>query len=242
MRVIVCDDDAMVRSVVGTVVEEHGMEVVGEAEDLFGAVELLNRTAPDIAIVDLALRISTGLEVVQAAWESGCRVIIFSSYITPDLMRAGPDGPVAIEKPHFDQLGDALDHVATSITTQGQERRSRDRGTQRADGFARAVAEAQPGDAIVILEPPVDHQSELEIVNLTAARVTAAQDRIEATTRQVRMVLACAGEGGARAVIERIATTAELDLSGWELRIAVVTDDLPGVDAFEQIREAELQA
>ena len=234
---IVCDDDPLVRSVVSTVVEEQGLTVVGEAEDEIGALELLERVEPDIAVIDLALKFSSGLEVVRIAWERGCRVVIFSSYITPEQLHAAPGGPVAVEKPHFDQLAVALDHVANSVTAQEHDRRTRDRAEhQHAPSFAEAVAEADPGDAIVILEPEPDEVRQLDVVGLTAARTTAAQDRCEITSRNLRLLLVCAGAGGAQVVIDRIEATSGVDLSTWSKRIAVVTEDLPGVEAFDQVR------
>jgi chemotaxis response regulator CheB len=234
MRVIVCDDDELVRSVVATVVEERGHAVVGEAEDQHGALELLRQLEPDIAIVDLALRFSTGVEVVRTAWERGCRVIIFSSFITPDLLHATPGGPVAIEKPHFEGLGEALDQVANSVTAQVHDRRCGDRGDLRGPGFSQAVAEAVVGDVVVILEPGPEGGALLDVVGLTAARITAACDRSETTARQVRLLLALAGEGGARAVISRLEAKAGVDLSSWSQRIAVVTE-AGGAVAFERI-------
>jgi chemotaxis response regulator CheB len=237
VRVIVCDDDELVRSVVDGIVTDLGHTVVGEAEDELGALELLQQVEPDIAVVDLALRFSSGLDVVRTAWESGCRVVIFSSFVTPELLNAAPGGPVAVEKPHFDRLTVALEQVVNSVTAQGHDRRRRDRGHRAAPSFAHAVVEAQPGDAIVVLEPPPEDVRTLDVVGLTAARVTAAQDRNETTPRQLRLLLVHAGEGGARVVIDRIATTAGVDLSTWSQRVAVVTEDTPGVEAYEQIRK-----
>lgn len=236
VRVIVCDDDELVRSVVSGIVADLGLTVVGEAEDELGSLELLQQAKPDIAVIDLALRFSSGLDVVRTAWEGGCRVVIFSSFVTPELLNAAPGGPVAVEKPHFDRLTVALEHVMHSVTAQEQERRSMDRGHRAAPSFAHGVVEAQPGDAIVILEPPPDEVRSLDVLGLTAARSTAAQDRIETTPRQLRLLLAHAGEGGARVVIDRLATTAGVDLSTWSQRIAVVTEDVPGVEAYEQVR------
>ncbi len=237
MRVILCDDDALVRSVVAPIVEERGHEVVGEADDELGALALLARVQPDLAIVDLALRISTGLEVVRAAWESGCEVVIFSSYLTPDLLRQEPERPVAVEKPHFDRLADALEQVGNSLAVRGSDRRARGRSArQPSPTFAQAVAEAGPGDAIVILEPPEEERALLEVVGLEGRRVTAKTDRVETTERQVRLLLTLAGAGGADAVVQRLAATAGVDLQGWSRRIAVVTEALSGAEAFDQIR------
>ena len=237
VRVIICDDDELVRSVVSGIVTDLGLTVVGEAEDELGALELLQHAQPDIAVVDLALRFSSGLEVVRTAWEAGCRVVILSSFVTPELLNAAPGGPIAVEKPHFDRLTVALEQVVNSATAQDADRRSRDRGHRAAPSFAHAVVDAQPGDAIVVLEPPSEEVRALDVLGLTAARVTAAQDRNETTSRQLRLLLAHAGEGGARVVIERIGATAGVDLSGWSQRVAVVTEDVPGVEAYEQVRK-----
>ncbi len=64
------DDARFIREVVRQLVTSRGFEVVGEAEDGNGAVELALRHRPDIVLMDLVMPIKSGIaatrEIIQA--------------------------------------------------------------------------------------------------------------------------------------------------------------------------------
>ena len=60
------DDHPLVRERLGEVINrEKDMEVCGEAEERSQAIDLIKQTMPDLAIVDITLKNSDGLELIK---------------------------------------------------------------------------------------------------------------------------------------------------------------------------------
>lgn len=96
LRVVVIDDHPVVRHGIGSMIcDEHHLDVVGEAESGREAVELLARTRPDIALIDLSLGDMNGIEVMAAARPSApeTRFIVLTIYgRCEDIQRAFAGG------------------------------------------------------------------------------------------------------------------------------------------------------
>ncbi len=66
IRVLIADDHAVVREGLRTLIEtEPGMEVVGEAEDGFEAVQKVCNLKPDVILLDIVMPRMNGLEAIQ---------------------------------------------------------------------------------------------------------------------------------------------------------------------------------
>jgi DNA-binding NarL/FixJ family response regulator len=66
LRILLVDDHPMVRERLAAAIHEQpDLVVCGEAEDRFTALELIESTAPHLAIVDLTLKQSHGLELIK---------------------------------------------------------------------------------------------------------------------------------------------------------------------------------
>jgi DNA-binding NarL/FixJ family response regulator len=66
-RILVVDDHPLIRSGLGELIAEHAdLEVCGEATNVSEALQLLKTVPADVAIVDLGLVDSHGLELVKA--------------------------------------------------------------------------------------------------------------------------------------------------------------------------------
>jgi DNA-binding NarL/FixJ family response regulator len=66
MRILLVDDHPMVRERLTEVIQrEPDLTVCGEAEDRFRALELIASARPHLAIVDLTLRRSHGMELIK---------------------------------------------------------------------------------------------------------------------------------------------------------------------------------
>jgi len=60
------DDHPLVRERLGEVINrEKDMQVCGEAEERFAAIDLINQSPPDLAIIDITLKNSDGLELIK---------------------------------------------------------------------------------------------------------------------------------------------------------------------------------
>jgi DNA-binding NarL/FixJ family response regulator len=65
-RILLVDDHPMVRERLAEVIQrEPDLEVCGEAEDRFRALELIGSQRPHLAIVDLTLKRSHGMELIK---------------------------------------------------------------------------------------------------------------------------------------------------------------------------------
>lgn len=67
MRVVLVEDHPVVcRGITQLVNEQPGMEVCGEADNVDGALTVIDRERPDVVLVDLRLRDSSGLDLLRA--------------------------------------------------------------------------------------------------------------------------------------------------------------------------------
>jgi two-component system, NarL family, response regulator LiaR len=99
IRVLIADDHAVVRQGLRTFLElQDEIEVVGEASDGVEALELVQRTAPDVALLDLVMPRLGGLEAIRRIREvaPATRVLVLTSFADDDTVlpavRAGAAG------------------------------------------------------------------------------------------------------------------------------------------------------
>jgi DNA-binding NarL/FixJ family response regulator len=99
IRVAIADDHAVVRQGLRTFLElQDEIEVVGEAADGIEAVELVQRTKPDVALLDLIMPRLGGLEAIRRIREvaPATRVLVLTSFADDDTvlpaLRAGAAG------------------------------------------------------------------------------------------------------------------------------------------------------
>lgn len=82
-RVILVDDHPMVRERLAQLIKtQHDLITCGEADSLVSAMDLVAREKPDIAIVDLSLKKSSGLDLIKelTARYPTVRVLVLSMY------------------------------------------------------------------------------------------------------------------------------------------------------------------
>lgn len=63
--VVIADDDSDIRALVKISATRAGLEIVGEASDGLEAWEAIQRTVPDLAILDVAMPGHNGLEICR---------------------------------------------------------------------------------------------------------------------------------------------------------------------------------
>ncbi|SDT01734.1 response regulator [Microlunatus soli] len=83
IRVAVIDDDAMARAGISMIVSSApGIEVVGQADDGSGAVDLVARHAPDVVLMDIQMPGMDGLQATAAlaALARPPRIIMITSF------------------------------------------------------------------------------------------------------------------------------------------------------------------
>ncbi len=82
-RVFIVDDHPIVRQGLTQLIsQENDLEVVGEANDARTAIEAISRRAPDVVIVDLMLKNSSGIELIKEikAGRPDVRILVVSMH------------------------------------------------------------------------------------------------------------------------------------------------------------------
>ena len=80
LRVVIADDHPFYRQGLARLLEHSGVEVVGQAANGVAAIELVERSAPDVAVVDLNMPGMSGVEVTRRLNERmpASRVLVVS--------------------------------------------------------------------------------------------------------------------------------------------------------------------
>jgi DNA-binding NarL/FixJ family response regulator len=123
LRLVIVDDQHLVRTGFRMILEaEDDLEVVGEAADGIGALDLIRRERPDVALLDVRMPHRDGIEATRevAALELGTRVLILTTFDLDEYvfaaLRAGASGFLLKDTPPEDLVaavrtvaaGDAL--------------------------------------------------------------------------------------------------------------------------------------
>jgi CheY-like chemotaxis protein len=98
MRIVVVDDDASTRALLGALLPLDGIEVVAQAGDGWTALEAVARTRPDGVILDLRMPDLDGWETLRVLHESfpSTRVVIYPAELTVEVERATALGATAV--------------------------------------------------------------------------------------------------------------------------------------------------
>jgi len=133
MRVVIVEDQALLREGIVALLRENGVEVVGQAEDAPGLVRLVNGHKPDMAIVDVRLPPTFTDEGIKAAIEvreehPGLGILILSQYVEPvytsELLAGGGGGIGYLLKERVADIPaflDAINRVAEGGTALDRE-------------------------------------------------------------------------------------------------------------------------
>jgi DNA-binding NarL/FixJ family response regulator len=92
-RVLVVDDDEGIRGALKDLLREEKVDVVGEASDGSGAVELARELKPDVVLMDLRMPGMSGTDATSKMREEqpNLQVIILSAYDDPALNQSAED-------------------------------------------------------------------------------------------------------------------------------------------------------
>jgi DNA-binding NarL/FixJ family response regulator len=120
-KVLIVDDHPVVREGLGMHLSaQPDLEVCGEAEDLPGALALVESARPDVAIVDISLKNSNGIELIRRMKDrlEAVHILVWSMYpenlYAERALRAGAQG--------YMNKGQATHHVLDAVRAilQGQ--------------------------------------------------------------------------------------------------------------------------
>ena len=104
--VVVVDDHPILRrGIIQLINDDPGLTVVGEAEDVTGAMKVLTETTPEAVVVDITLRDSSGIDLIREIADKwpDVPVLVFSmhdeSLYAERVLRAGARGYVMKSAP-----------------------------------------------------------------------------------------------------------------------------------------------
>jgi DNA-binding NarL/FixJ family response regulator len=118
VRVVIAEDQALLREGIVALLRDKGIDVVAQAEDADGLRRILAGHKPDLAIVDVRLPPSFTDEGIRAALEArgkypGLGVLILSQYVEPvytaELLDSGEGGIGYLLK---ERVGDVKGFIA----------------------------------------------------------------------------------------------------------------------------------
>lgn len=216
---VVCDDDALVRTVIARILEDIGVAVVGEADTPDELLDVMARTGASIVILDLALRAGHGEHVLGELCRrhTGVHVVVFSAYVADPLELLDAGAAAVVEKPDFQALQSAVEDAADKGSIPDRRRpppRMRApmpppagvtlSGLEPWGSFTDAVDLAATGDALLAIDivpnpsvAPIWDAVYRTDYRLAAARAVGAtrreHDRISLTPEGLPVVLVLGG-------------------------------------------------
>jgi DNA-binding LytR/AlgR family response regulator len=149
LRAIVVDDEPLARDELTFLLSECGqVEVVGEARDAAAALDLAEKTTPDVAFVDLRMPGPDGIALAQAlrARNRDLDIVVVSAH-DDGAIRAYETGVIdyLLKPVRLERLKATLERVRGSVTTRESEPESLDRLAVRRKG---AYVVVEIGDVI----------------------------------------------------------------------------------------------
>ena len=95
LRVVIADDEAIIRLDLKELLTSAGYEVVGEASTGSEAQEVIERERPDLAILDVKMPGADGVEVARNVAPLGAKVILLTAFSERHLIETARDAGVA---------------------------------------------------------------------------------------------------------------------------------------------------
>ncbi|MEJ7795554.1 MAG: response regulator transcription factor [Nocardioides sp.] len=134
LRVLVVDDQELVRAGFRMILERGGLDVVGEAANGAEAVSMVESLTPDVVLMDIRMPVLDGIEATRqvVARRPGTRVVVLTTFdldeYVLEAVRAGANGFLLKDIPPADLVhavgvvarGDAL--LAPALTRRLLER------------------------------------------------------------------------------------------------------------------------
>ena len=162
MRVVIAEDQALLREGVTALLREYDIEVVAHAEDAAGLLRIIGGHKPDLAIVDVRLPPTFTDEGVRAAIEArekhpGLGILILSQYVEPaytaELLATGEGGIGYLLKERVGEVRtflDAVHRVAAGGTALDREVVAELVGSRGPSGEAAALESLTPREHEVL--------------------------------------------------------------------------------------------
>lgn len=94
-RIVLADDEALIRLDLAEMLEDAGYEIVGQAPDGQQAVELVRSLTPDLAVLDVKMPVMDGLSAAEEIGrERICPVVMLTAFSQKELVERARDAGV----------------------------------------------------------------------------------------------------------------------------------------------------
>jgi hypothetical protein len=249
MHFVLCDDDAMMRSMVESVVTRQGHDVIGIAETTMDGASLVATARPDVVVVDPSIGVNTDFDVLAAAESSGSRVIVFSFSAGGLLYDQYAERPLVVVKPDLAELERVIERLELASAPAGgvtHDRRLRPgraasgptpAGVGDAGAFYEALNNAVEGDTLLSIEFSASGSVDWEDVGNRVALAIRGTDRLLASPTSVRVYLAGGSTDGAASLVDRLRRDVAVPTE-WTIKSVIVGPGEAPADAFDRLKRA----
>ncbi len=117
LRVVIVDDHEMVRQALASFLRDnHGVDVVGQASDASAALSIVDKTTPDVLVLDYGIPEGGAMRVIEELVARKCttRILVLtvhdSSHYAVRTLEAGAHG-FMVKSSAIKELADAIDVV-----------------------------------------------------------------------------------------------------------------------------------
>lgn len=245
MRVVLCDEDTLLREMVESLLSRLGFDIAGIADTTATGVGLIHAARPDLLVFDMALGYNTDFDVLQAAVDVGARTIVFSHTADDAILSGYARRPTVVEKPDLallEQVLTRLDLDDDAGVVVDQERRTRPAraasgdvptGPTDAQAFYSALQDVAEGDALVAIEVPDDVAADVLATGVLATM--RSTDRLLATRTAVRVYLPGGSEVAIDSFLQRLAG-AHIVPNGSTVAAITVAAGESATDVFDRLK------
>ncbi len=215
MRVVLCDEDTLLREMVESLLARLGFDIAGITDTTPAGVALIETARPDVVVFDMALGFNTDFDVLQAAVDVGARTIVFSHTADDAILSRYVPRPTVVAKPDLallEQVLSRLDVDADAGAVVEQDRRQRPvraatgdapTGPTDAQAFYSALQDVAQGDALVAIDVPDTVAADVLATDVLA--IMRSTDRLLATRTAVRIYLPGGGDVAIDSFLQRLA-------------------------------------